>query len=220
VCLNVGRQTGKVEARALPPAPRWPRPDPSWLLTREREFPNDAPTWTEMALWFMCGLAALGGASVIVLAIARFVKRSTFLFFPVAMLLGFLGPNVFSALVDQTLFTWPVSLYAAFHAALYACCWAEIQEGKTPPRLLTQLVVVGFLLTGWGYYEMCKSVGMFIAWSFLIGFPCAFPLTLLAVRAALLQQPRWRVAAWTLLAFAAFFWSAQGLLLWKAAEST
>ena len=72
------------------------------------------------------------------------------------------------------------------------------------------------LAVGYGYYEACKLIGMYIAWSFLVGFPFAFPLTFLAVRADLASRSRWQVAAWTLLAFAAFFWSAQGLLMWKA----
>ncbi len=82
---------------------------------------------------------------------------------------------------------------------------------------LARLVVVLFLVAVYAYYELCKAVGMFIAWSFLIGFPPAFPLTFLAVRADRNGQPLWIVAAWTLLAFGVFFWSAQALLLWKAA---
>ena len=38
------------------------------------------------------------------------------LFLGVTFILGTLGPNVLSALADQCVFTWPVSLYAAFHA--------------------------------------------------------------------------------------------------------
>jgi hypothetical protein len=60
---------------------------------------------------------------------------------------------------------------------------------------------------------------MYIFWSFLIGFPPAFPLSLLAVRAYRNAQSRWPSAAWTLLAFTVFFWSCQGMFLWKTAQA-
>ncbi len=222
VCLYVGRPDQEPAAHTPVPAARGWRFDSSWLLTREREFPHDAPTWAEMSLWFACGLLALGAAGLSVLAMQRFIKRqiaTALLFFLITMLLGFLGPNVVSTLLDQTIFTWPVCLYAAFHAALYACCWAEGPETKVRARWLARSLGAGFLLVGWSYYQLCNLVGMFIAWSFLVGFPFAFPLTLLAVHAALKGQARWIVAAWTSLAFAAFFWSAQALLLWKASQT-
>ena len=56
-------------------------------------------------------------------------------------------------------------------------------------------------------------VGMFIVWSFLVGFPFAFPFTVLAAYAG---NRAGRATVWTCLAFTAFFWSAQGLLLWKS----
>jgi len=79
-------------------------------------------------------------------------------------------------------------------------------------------VIVGFVLVGYGFFELCRAVGMFIGWSFLFGFPLAFPLTFLAVRAQRKRQPFWVIAGWTMLAFAAFFSTCQGLLLWKAAQ--
>ncbi|MSQ97057.1 MAG: hypothetical protein EXR98_21235 [Gemmataceae bacterium] len=56
---------------------------------------------------------------------------------------------------------------------------------------------------------------MFIGWDFLVGFPCAFPLTFLALRADLKRQRIGIVAGGTLLEFAAFFWSWQGFFLWQ-----
>ena len=46
-------------ARAAP----W-RLDSSWWMTREREFPNDAPTRTELVRWHVAGLAALAALGV------------------------------------------------------------------------------------------------------------------------------------------------------------
>ena len=72
--------------------------------------------------------------------------------------------------------------------------------------------MLGFVGIGLAYYELCQAVGMFIAWSFLIGFPLAFPFTLLAVR----SQRVWLAVICTLLAYAAFFWSCEILWWWKS----
>jgi hypothetical protein len=191
VCVHVGHGD-TAPAGTVPAAPvsSW-RFDTSWLLTREREYPNDAPTWEEMTPRFL-GLA---------------------------FVLGLLGPNLFSTLADRCLFTWPASLCTAFHATVLVCGWAETQQtSRRRARWLARLAVVSLLLVCWGYFELCRAVGMFIAWGFLFGLPFAFPLTYLAVRAQLKGHRTIFVALWTLLAFTAFYWSCQGLLLWKAAS--
>jgi outer membrane protein assembly factor BamB len=222
VCVYVGLPD-QLDQSIVPLAPGQVTPswrfDPAWLLTRERPFPNDAPTWEEMAWWFAASVLLVFGGAVLVTELVlrgakRFVDRElsrSLLFFGFTVVFGFLGPNLFSSLVDRCLFTWPASLYAAFHAAVWACWWAERQPAQRRARWLARLAIVAFLLVGYAYYELCKNVGMFIAWSFLVGFPFALPLTFLAVW----QQRRLVVAAWTLLAFAAFFWSCQGLFWWK-----
>ena len=91
-----------------------------------------------------------------------------------------------------------------------------MQTEKRWPSWFARLAVIAFLLIGYSYYEGCKTIGMFVAWSFLVGFPFAFPLTFLAVRAALKERRAWIIVVWTALAFTMFFWSAQALLLWKA----
>jgi hypothetical protein len=210
VCLYLGvpdPQQPPISQAAVPPARAW-RIDPGWLLTYERDFPNDAPSAEEMVLWFGAALFAFGGAGFFTLLFARCVHRS-FAFPPVywslVFLLGALGPSVFSALAEECLFTWPASLYAAFHCALWLA-W-RTRQSRWQPRL----AIAGFLLIAWVYFEACQTVGMFIGWSFLVGFPFAFPFTYLAVQA----PQRWKKAAWTLLAFTALFASAQVLLLWQ-----
>jgi hypothetical protein len=139
------------------------------------------------------------------------------LFLALAFVLGLLGPNAFSALADQCLFTWPASVYAAFHATVHVCGWAETQPRTARrARWLARLAVLGLLLVCWGYFELCRAVGMFVAWSFLFGLPFGFPLTYLGVRAQRKGQSVAIIALWMLPAFAAFFWSCQGLLLGMA----
>jgi hypothetical protein len=224
VCVYVGQPEQRPAHAAAPPSLRSWSFDPSWLLSREREFPNDAPTLEEMQLWFgVSVLVGLGGAMVLTgliqLAWKRWLEQTlpgTWVFLSIAFVLGALGPNLISAWADQCVFSWPVSVYAAFHGAVLTCAWAERQTEPRRARWLARLAVLLFALVGYGYFEACKFVGMFIAWSFLVGFPLALPFTWLAARATLNGQRTWIVAFWTLLAFSALFWSAQGLLLWKA----
>jgi hypothetical protein len=175
-----------------------------------------------MTTWFgACVLIVFGGAAVgtgLVLLLARLLTAwrpaSLPIFLTLSFALGLLGPNLCSGLADTFLFTWPASLYSAFHGTVLACCSAEHNSSPRRGRWLARLAMVGFVLVGYGFFEMCKAIGMYVGWSFLIGFGPALPFTFLAVRAAAKQQLMLGTV-WTLLAFAAFFWSAEGLMLWK-----
>lgn len=135
-----------------------------------------------------------------------------------AFILGSFGLAV-NLVLDHYVFTWPAALYAAFHSTVRTCWQAEHDGDPRRARWRARLAMVAFLLVGYGYFELCKMMGMFVGWSFLFGFPAAFPLSLLAVRAETKQQSRGILAVWMLLAFSAYFWSCQGLLLWRAARA-
>jgi hypothetical protein len=224
VCLYVGRPE---DTPALPDATTAPsrrswRLDSAWLVSREREYPNDAPTWEELTLWFAaCLLLAFGGAALAGGLVRITVKYAggrapsfPLLFWPAAFILGFLGPNLFSSLCDRLLFTWPACLYAALHGVLRICCWAEQHPARRRAGWTARLAIAAFLAVCYGYFELCKSAGMFVTWSFLIGFLPAFPAWLSA-RAEMKGQRLPVRAAWLLLAFSVFFWSFAGVMLWK-----
>jgi outer membrane protein assembly factor BamB len=226
ICVYVGSaETAPPPGTAFDSPGRPWRFNISWLVSREREYPNDAPSREEMTLWFLaCVLdmigAALATAAVLVLA-RRFLDRqlaATPICWSFIFVLGVLGPGALSTLCDRLLFTWPAALYAAFHATLLICWWAEAHPARRRARWLARLAFVGLALVGYGYFELCRAAGMYIGWTFLFGFPAAFPLTLLAARAEKKGQRAWIVAAWTLPAFAAYFASCQALLLWKALQ--
>ena len=196
--------------------------DASWLITRERDYPNDAPSFQEMTLWFnACLLLAFGGAVLIIGVVSGIVtyglpgrSAGPFLFWLCVFILGLLGPNVVSWCLDRFLFTWPASLYAGFHATMLICSQAARQRGRWS-GWTARVVIVGLLLLCYGYFEACKIIGMFVGWAFLVGLPIAFPFTYLAVRSATMKRPVWLQAVWSLIAFAVFFWSCEGLLAWK-----
>jgi hypothetical protein len=52
---------------------------------------------------------------------------------------------------------------------VWACWWAEQQPThRRRARWLARLSIAAFLLVGYAYYQLCKLVGMFIAWTFLM----------------------------------------------------
>lgn len=225
VCLYVGRpedQPQATEKSALPPT-RSLRFDPAWLLSREREFPNDAPALDELVTWFLACIVLVFGGAALLTGISRLLSQRILgrqvcgspLFWALAFGLGLLGPNLFSSLLDLCLFTWPASLYAAFHAPLLARLWALQPSASRSRAWLARLLLLGFAVACYGYFELCKAVGMFIGWSFLGGFALAFPFTLLAVRAEMAGRMRAAIG-WTFVAFASFFGAAQAWLAWRS----
>jgi hypothetical protein len=228
VCVQVGRdeQAVTVSSQQAPSPSNW-RLDSNWLLTREREYPNDAFSAREMLLWFaVCvlifaaaALATEGGRWAVRRGLNRQMPR-TLPCLGLAFVVSLLGPNLLSATFDTCLFTWPAALYAAFHATVWVGWWAQWQDKSSRAGWLARLTLLLFLLVNYAFFELCRAVGMFVAWSFLVGFLPCLPFTLLAVRAEWKNQRSWLIAAWTLLAFATFFWSVQGFLVWKTWRAT
>jgi outer membrane protein assembly factor BamB len=225
VCVYVGRpEAAPAAAPGTTSESSW-RLDPAWLLSRERDYPNDAPSWEELAAWSAGMLVVLGGAAGGTFLLRRMARRlfdrslpGSPVFWVLVLLLGLPGPNVLGALADRCVFTWPVSLYAAFHLAVLTCVWAEGCPARRRARWLARLAVAAFVLAGYGYFELCRAVGMFVGWAFLAGFPAALPLTALAARAERRGGPAWLVGCTALLALAALLVSGQALLLLKAAR--
>jgi hypothetical protein len=218
VCLHVAREEILAMDTPRPATPRSNRIDPGWLLTREREFPNDAPSVQEARLWFgasliLLGAAALGARATSVAVEWLIGKRIPMmpLFLAFATALGFLGPNAWSALADRCLFTWPLCLFAAFHGVARACA-----IGVEKPAILwpTRLWLVVFLTVCGAYFLACRYVGMSIGWYYLFGFPFALPASTWAIRRELRGQP-WLAACGLLAAFAVFFWAGESLLFLK-----
>jgi hypothetical protein len=223
VCLHVGRSEDAPESMVTSTTPRrWWRFDPAWLVSREREYPNDAPSLEELSLWFAgCLLCAVAATALVGLAVlltkyrGRRERRVALLFWPAVLMLGLLGPNLFSSLYDRLLFTWPACLYAAFQGVLLVCCRAERHPDRRRLHWIARLAMLAFVAVCYAYFELCKSAGMFVIWSFLIGFLPAFPFAWLSARAEINRRRLAVRAGWTMLAFGVFFWSFVGVIWWK-----
>ena len=200
---------------------------PNWsaLFPHEPEFPFDAPRREELTHWYFFSLVGVLGCSFLIAFLWQFLARpiprnATGLwngttFWLVAFLGGIAGTAVFSHWRDTLIFTWPVSLFAAFQILVISITWAERQTEKRNPRWLARLTSVLFLGICLGYYELCKRVGVIIGWGFLIGFLPGWPLAALAAKCQLKQSKMGVQMLLNCAAFTAYFWGAGLFTMWK-----
>lgn len=210
ICLDVRRPDLRTPSEIAPAAhvaPRSWRVDPSWLMTREREYPNDAPTPAEARLWFSACLLMLGAAGLVSAACRR--PHVWPLFLAIAFCLGLLGPNVLSGTTNRCLFTWPLCVFVALHGATRASLANDIGPWRA------RLWIAALVLVCGGYFAACRAVGMPVGWYFLFGLPLGVPFSAWAVRAE--RAARSAAAGMlTLLSFTAFYWGGYALLLWRS----
>ena len=84
--------------------------------------------------------------------------------------------------------------------------WRKQQPDLNKSRRVSRLTLLIFLGVCVGYFELCKTVGLVMGWTFLVGFLPSWPFALQAAR-SLKQDRRWLQAFWSFLAFSAYFWS-------------
>jgi hypothetical protein len=218
VCLYLGDpETLSPEQRERATSAAQIAAERSWdwtvLLGRERDYPNDAPTWGELALWYAGCLGAFAGTAALAAVVRLLLSRraAEAAFWSGAFVLGLAGTTVLGYGAGEFVLTWPAALFVGYQLTLRTIVWAEASPDRRWARRRSRLVGLAFLALCLGYYELCKRVGVATGWAFLFGFLPAFPLAVLAAR-------RWRGrAAWLLLllAFSACYWGSAAFLVWK-----
>jgi outer membrane protein assembly factor BamB len=221
-CVYVGPASGLVTSTAVAaPVPTGEPFDWGCLLTREPEFPHDAPTPTDLARWFVwCvagvfgGAAAAGGLVWLIVRLLHGPRAAAWAggaFVAAAVLIGLAGTTVFSSWADAFVLTWPAALYAVFRLTLAVVVWAEARPGQRRPRLAARAPVFLLLAICYGYYRLCVEVGYVMAWGFLAGFLPAAPAAVVAAR----SNRRWVRALADIAGFGIYFWASGLLPGWK-----
>lgn len=232
VCLYVG--TGNlaegVEALAVSDLPQGAVRDYSRLLGVEPEYAMDAPTKRWRLNWYLVGVAILSVAGLAVL-LARIAAPQMFvtnqarsLFVVITFVLGIVVGPPASLLTQDFVFTWPVSLFIVFAAAVHR---SDLRRSSTAKSLAdarrSRIVAILFLLTCAVYFVVCRRLSLVTQWTFLCGFPASNAGLLLDryARARTVNASRNSVAclvlSWVLtqLAFAMYFALTAGLLAMK-----
>ena len=201
--------------------------DARWvkILSREPEYPNDAPTKSEVALWFAFCLVGVFGVAALATGLVYVAKRLRWLrialpgeyltFWFTSFVLGLLGTTLYSAYWDTFVLTWPASLFVAYQMTIAAVICAERQPVTARARWISRLTTLVFLALCFGYYQLCKTVGVVMGWSFLIGFLPAFPMSTKAARHQNQRSHLLFQVFWTFLAFLVYFWTSGLFPAWK-----
>ncbi len=222
VCLFLGPETALDPDRpVMRNSPMRDHFDWSCLLPREPEFPHDAPTRSEVALWYLwCIGGVFGPAALVAVTVALFIRwaklgQSSYwghvVFLTVPFLLGMVGTTIFSEWADTFVLTWPACLYVSFRTILALGVWAGNQPRTLRIRVRSGTALMVFLGICFGYYKLCAMIGYAVGWCFLIGFLPATPVAVLAAK-----QRRWWLR-WILDTggFTVYFWFSGLLPEWK-----
>ncbi len=187
----------------------------SLLLGVEPEYAFDIPSRAWLIQWYQVCLIGImgGGLSIVVVAcsFSRF-RRTAFatketLFWLLVFVAGAIGTTFLSPAMSDFVFTWPVSLFAAYQGLMDRISvgrqrltrWDRIRSGAA-----CLLFVCCCLL----YFLVCRRLSLVFEWVFLVGFVAAVPFSV-AGRLAFASR-RWHgiwKSLFSVLAFSAFYWS-------------
>ncbi len=241
VCLFLGDRPGRdlsSPALTVRDIPKQTRFDPTSLIGGEREFPAMTPEWRELRAWFgwsalliLASGAAAGGLSVTLrAAVVRFrseplessaMLRRVLFFGSVMGSSVVVGPWL-NARSETYLFLWPLALWGGFQLAVLASCRARNSRFVSVARLRSYLTGFAFFGLCGVYYHLTRLLGLATEWSFLVGFLPSLPVaSLVAKRMSPPVRSCWLSdAAWSLVSFAAYFWSSAAFVKWWLAVGT
>jgi hypothetical protein len=182
------------------------------LVPKEPDYPNDAPSVREVAIWFAVSVGILTASVAIGLVCRRLLTRryDVVIFAILAFVLGAIGTTAIGAWFDRFVLTWPVCLYVVFRGTI-AIGLDRTARGWRH-QILTRLALVLLITPCYCYYRLCMAVGYTLAWGFLGGFLPALPVAIIANRAG----NRTIRTLIELLGFAVYFWSSAFIPGWKA----
>ena len=223
------RRSARPASATVPPG----RIDLTRLVGGERPYAFDPADARELGQWFAFSLLGVFAPAAVLAMAAGYVadKRSrqttSFasprvawgVFWGAAFVLGIAGTPVFNRVTGSFVFTWPVCLFVAHQVALNTMVRSNRRpDGDSPRRwqswaaMAATLLLFGVCLA---YFLVCRRLSLATEWTFLMGFIPTWPLALPAAYRFRRGIRSWEGLLWTLFGFAAFFWSAGAILIWR-----
>ena len=241
VCLFLGdrpRRDSSSPSLTVRDIPKQTRFDPTSLIGSEREFPAMTPDWRELRAWFgwsavmivVSGLVSVVVSTILQSAVRRLRQspsERTEMLRRVLSFGGIAGASVvggpwLNTRSETYLFFWPLTLWVGFQLAVLASLGARNSRFISVARLRSYLTGFAFIGLCGGYYHFTKLLGLATEWSFLVGFLPSLPVVYFAGR-SLSQSKRHRWLsdlAWSLVSFAAHFWSSAAFVKWWLSVGT
>jgi outer membrane protein assembly factor BamB len=197
------------------------------ILGVEPEYAFDIPSREWFRTWYAVSNGILVGSLLVVLVACAMLRWWTtrwpnyvvarFACWSVMFLLGAVGTTILSRWRNDFVFTWPVSIFVAFQAVVSESRWRRRQQVPATGAWRSIVVAAFFVLSCFAYFWLCRRLSLVTEWAFLCGFMVALPCSIAGV--FIFQRSRWRLpweAGMTLVAFAAFYWSAVVLQVLKS----
>lgn len=207
--------------------------DPAVLLGAERDYPATKPDASEFRRWYWFGMFSIFAATMIAMAMHTLLRTSTatrpeseprsplVLFWSLVALAGLVGSPLYHRYGVGYLFTWPVTLWAGYQAAIASSWIGSRAPFWSRPRAISYLVGGLFLALCGLYFHLCRWLGLAIEWCFLTGFVLSFPLAFagefLVHRGEQGSERKWR---WlrrgvvSLVGFSGYYWASVWFMDW------
>jgi len=181
-----------------------------------------APTLADMARWYRACLPAFVGASALALLFWILTRRAwprlawragRVLFYVLLFGLGGLGTFAISSLNGSFIFTWPVSVFAAYQLTLMAAMRAR--KGGRRAAWAARGVGLAFAGLCYLYSAACQSLYVAMGLGFLVGLLPAFPVAAWVAGRIISRKRLLPEMAWTALSFSVYFWASALFTVWK-----
>lgn len=225
-CLYLGRPDSRrrsptEQTLRVADIPRHWNMDLEVLLGVEPEYAFDMPSERWLRDWCLTGLALLAVAAALAGAL-RFLRRSVrprtgwIAFWSIAFCLGAAAMTPLSLWRGEFVFTWPVSLFIAFHALLQQVRLPVAAEPRAQSRWAGRIAALCFAIVCVGYYLLCRRLSLVSEWVFLCGFGAAIPFGL--AERWLAPRKGWSIVGHLIGIFAgfmAYYWASVAVLYAK-----
>lgn len=197
--------------------------DMASILGVEPEYAFDRPSLESMRTWYFAGtlvLAAASGLTGLVSIPIRIYEgkwptaAAWRVFGALSFLIGAAAITPISIWRQEFVFTWPLSLYIAFHATFRQLRFSRREHVTVRRRVWEWTVILVFLGVCMTYYLLCRRLSLVMEWMYLCGFVAAIPI--LFVERWWLRSGRNAAAAMTLfplLGFTAYDWACVALMI-------
>jgi outer membrane protein assembly factor BamB len=227
VCIYVGKPelldaSLRAQTKTIEELPRsWSFDWTHAVLPIEPEYAFDLPSTEWLVSWFGWSVAMLGiawsAAGIWSLTFLKTVSpvRMRTAALVLAGLGGAIGTSLLSRWRDDFVFTWPLTIYAAFHLA---ALWLPLSRRQLDPKTRRHsfLGALAIAASAGGYFWLCRRLSLVFEWAFLAGY---LPALLMVLVDRWVCGRSWHnglknlaLASVTFLGFAGFYWSGVALL--------
>jgi hypothetical protein len=127
--------------------------------------------------------------------------------------LGAGGTLLVSPITGEFVFTWPAAVFVSYQLAL--CSAARTEKGDKKARRLSTAAGLGFIVLCFAYWYLCRNLFVVMGLGFLVGFPLASPVAVLAARRISARSRAPGDLLWSASSFSVYFWLSALFTLWR-----